>query len=136
MAEWFRYAALLGLNPYHPGRWSAEDHEQVLRWRLAQFRAHWKWMSAQGQPALIRQQSGRAALIREVKDDLRRALSPLPGNTYKHCPCHPHRFGGDGKRRSEGEPWDVDRPTGWPSWLAALAWLAATFGRKRKRARP
>jgi hypothetical protein len=125
MADWWRYAQLLDVNPYHPESWPPDVQAEVARWRLAQFRAHWRWMSARGMPALIRAQSGREALLRQVRAELDAARAPLPTRVYRHCPCHRRRFG----LPPTGEPWNETRAPGVPVVLAALSWLRRTFAR-------
>ncbi len=50
--------------------------------KLARFRSHWRWFRDIGQVDLIRQQSGRDALIRQVREDLLEALAKEPTQLY------------------------------------------------------
>ncbi|MCI0548862.1 MAG: hypothetical protein L0027_16465 [Candidatus Rokubacteria bacterium] len=101
-AGYAAFCEFLGLNPHHPEDWGADDRALVDRWRLGQFRARWRWLQAMGHPDRVRRQTGRAALIAEVRAELAEALAPLPTAPWRgRCPCHPVRLG----RIRDAEPW-------------------------------
>src|SRR5215831_8886477 len=127
-AGYVAWCRMLGLNAFHPAEWSPEDRLVVARWKLARFRARWRWLLRQGHPALVRAQAGRQALIDQVREELRQALAPIPSRPYKHCPCHKHRLGG---MRDVKAPWREEmineRPylEGLTGAELALEWLQA-----------
>src|SRR3990172_6280138 len=68
---------------YCPG-WFRPWREAFMAEKLRRFRLHWAWMSTLDQPAIIRQQSGREELIRQVRRDLQDALSEPPAGMGRH----------------------------------------------------
>lgn len=108
-----------GINAHRPDSWSADAQAAFMAEKLARFRAHWQWLSKLGQPAIIRRQSGRAELIRQVRRDLDDALSEPPGSG----PYESFRPPASGRSHAE-------RPTVSP-WREipiedVLAWVEAT----------
>lgn len=65
-----------------PAEWDAAAHAEYRAWRLARFRAHLRHYRDCGQWALIRQQSGRAYLIQQIRAELDAALAPPPPEVY------------------------------------------------------
>ena len=119
------YCQIIGLNPFHPERWTDSERDVYARWRLDVFRATWHYYHTSGHGDLIRQQHGRDALINHVKADLAEARRPMIRNPWSACPCHRRRVG-------MGLPQDLDRddfPDGMPSRARLLTWLATEFGR-------
>jgi hypothetical protein len=121
------WCEMLGLNAYHPAEWTDADRLTVIRWKLNRFRRRWRWLMAHGHPALVRAQSGRRALIDQVREELRAALAPIPSRPYKVCPCHPARLGGI---RDVTAPWRTVLEAqpyldGLPPAELAVAWFAA-----------
>jgi hypothetical protein len=82
----------VGANPAHPELWIAGQRAGYRRFMLDRFRAHWRRMIALDYPAMVRAQSGRAALINEVRLELAHAIAPPPSQPWRHCRCHPMRF--------------------------------------------
>lgn len=77
-AEWCDW---LGVSLV-PAQWDAETHVAYRQWKLARFRAHVRHYRDLGQWDLIRQQSGRAALVQLVRAQLDAALTPAPPQVY------------------------------------------------------
>src|SRR3990172_11172849 len=75
---------------YCPG-WFRPWREAFMAEKLRRFRLHWAWMSTLDQPAIIRQQSGREELIRQVRRDLQDALSEPPAGMGRHSHLSPYR---------------------------------------------
>jgi hypothetical protein len=121
------WCQMLGLNAYHPAEWTEAERTTVIRWKVEKFRARWRWRMRHDYPALVRTQSGRRALIDQVREELRQALAPIPSRPYKTCPCHPHRLGGV---RDQPAPWRAVLEAqpyleGLPPGDLAVAWLEA-----------
>lgn len=130
-ADYKRWCEVVGLNPFHPEGWTDSERRSYARWRLGLFRAAWKGYADTGQANLIRQQSGRAALINHVKADLAEARRPLARNPWTACPCHPRRVG-MGKPDVEPYQEKEDYPEGLPAQARVLRWLRTEFsGPKR-----
>ena len=123
------WCQMVGLNPWHPETWSADDHRLYLRWTLDGFREKWRRLSQKGMPTIIRAQHGRESLINHIRQDLREALQPLVRNPWRACPCHPRRVG---TGKAEGNPWDLaEYPAGTPRRERVLRWLQTEFGERR-----
>lgn len=86
------FAESIGANPAHPDMWTDAQRAAYRAWQVGRFKAHWRWLIRLGQPDLIRQQSGRAALINEVRRDWAAAMAPPPTHPWKSCRCHRQRF--------------------------------------------
>jgi hypothetical protein len=89
---WFRsWCEAQSLNPERPALWPEPARAAFMAEKLRRFRLHWAWMSKLGQPAIIRQQSGRLELIRQVRRELQDALSPPPENMGRYTHTSPYR---------------------------------------------
>src|SRR3990167_6668397 len=89
---WFRpWCEAHSLNADRPDRWPDAARAAFMAEKLRRFRLHWAWMSTLGQPAIIRQQSGRDELIRQVRRDLNDALSEPPASLGRHDHLSPYR---------------------------------------------
>jgi len=103
---WFRpWCEAHSLNADRPDRWPETARAAFMAEKIAAFKRHWAWLSTLGQPALIRQQSGREELIRQVRRDLDDALSPCPEyGPHDHVRSWPlRRIAGS---TDQSEPWD------------------------------
>lgn len=121
--QYREFCDFLGLNPYHPDEWSPEERGAYTRWRLRLFRAHWRWRMELGDPAIIRKQAGREALVELVRAGVRDALAPPRSRPFAVCPCHPRRLGDGAGRRAS--PWSAGPG---PAAERALKWLQTEFG--------
>lgn len=65
-----------------PAEWDAQAHADYRAWRLARFRLHVQHYQRLGQWELIRAQSGRDVLIRQLRAELDAALAPPPPQVY------------------------------------------------------
>jgi len=102
---WNEWCEAQSLNPSRPDRWAPQARAAFMAEKLRRFRLHWAWLSKLGQPAIIRQQSGRAELIRQVRRELEDAIAPCPeSGPYESFrpPLSGRRDGG----RPGIEPWD------------------------------
>jgi hypothetical protein len=84
--------AAIGAHPAHPEWWTTAQRAGYRAIQLARFRSRWRRLGATGYPALVRAQSGREALIHEVRLEVARALAPPPTQPWAHCACHRMRF--------------------------------------------
>lgn len=80
-----------GVSAARPDRWPDEARAAFMAEKLARFRLHWRWLSTLGQPAIIRQQSGRDELIRQVRRELQDALNEPPSGMGRHDHTSPYR---------------------------------------------
>lgn len=127
--EW---AEARGLSPFHPSTWSAADTQAFIVWKIERFKAKWKTDRAG--------YADRRALIDAVRRDVREALAKPPSETYTHCPCHRHQFGG--RAGSALEPIDLVGDGEIYAWVsrdparrrlrrktvASLVWMEKEFG--------
>src|SRR3990167_9229780 len=89
---WFRpWCEAHSLNADRPDRWPDAARAAFMAEKLRRFRLHWAGMSKLGQPAIIRQQSGREELIRQVRRDLQDALSEPPGGMGRREHTSPYK---------------------------------------------
>lgn len=87
------FCKALGVNPYHPNEWTADQRAAFSAWRLVRFRARWRFRRDSGDIALRYAAGQRAQVLLDVRRDLAAALSPAPArNIYRICPCHRQRF--------------------------------------------
>ena len=101
-------------NAHHPEHWSADLVHRYHVHAITVFKTRWRRLLADGDVALIRAQSGREYLLREVRDELRRAMEgPPPRSPWSAaCPCHPRTLGGMARAEKgrERDPLAVMRP--------------------------
>ena len=123
------------LDPAHPERWTLSQHGMYRQWRVSRFRNYWRWMISRGQPAIIREQSGRAALIAMVRAELDEALRPLYRGPWGHLPEHGHPHSRKDTGRSMSlEPWEQQRAknefvySGMSRTGLCVEWLDDEFG--------
>jgi len=89
---WFRpWCEAQSLNADRPDRWLDTARAAFMAEKLRRFRLHWAWMAKLGQPAIIREQSGREELIRQVRRELMDALSEPSAGMGRHSHVGPHR---------------------------------------------
>ena len=130
-----------GLNVDNPRCWPDAARAAFMAEKKRRFTLRWRWLSAVGQPEIIRNQSGRAALINEVRRDLDDALSPIPDRG----PYEGNRMWPLAKHAEKSaDPWDevavedalayVDAHPGAERLsvrtVKCLVWLARDFGGK------
>ena len=118
-----------GISAAHPHEWAPVDRRAYRRWRLGKFREHWRWLMQMGQPAIIRQQQGREALIRQVRAELAEALDPVPSQPWRLCRCHPHGFTRDRLTGAEAIPSEA-----LAAWVAQDPFTRAGFDPRTQRA--
>lgn len=92
MMSFGEFAESIGACPAHPQLWTAPQREAYQAWMLANFRARWHRLVVMGYPELVRAQSGREALLRQVREELALARLPAPSQPWAHCACHRQRF--------------------------------------------
>lgn len=85
------WAEAQSLNPDRPERWPEAAKAAFMAEKLRRFKMRWQWQMALGQPQIIREQSGRDALIREVRREIQDALAPCPTSLGLHDHVSPYR---------------------------------------------
>ena len=105
--------AARGMSLHHTDEWSAADREAFYRWKLENFRELWKAYKADGTTRLVSHEWLRS----RIRESLDRLYAPPSSRPYTgQCDCHPRVYRQD---KPEPEP------------AHGLAWMAATFGRRR-----
>lgn len=111
--DYAAWAEAHGLNPWHPERWTPDEQAAFRAWRLARFRAKWRWRRDVGDVAL-RRAANRSRLLSDVRADLEIALGPpLARSPWKRCPCHRQRFVTSAITPSPEEAIDDDDLAAW-----------------------
>jgi hypothetical protein len=146
---WFRpWCEAQGLNADRPDRWPEAAKAAFMAEKLAAFKRRWRWMLAIGQPAIIREQSGREELIRQVRRELEDALAPCP----EYGPHVRVRMWSDPSRAATSrqiDPWREIPIEDVAAWVEAqpsradlsvttarcLMWLETTFANRTERGR-
>lgn len=110
--------------PVHAEPWAiGVANAALIRTRLTAFRLKWRDYAQSGYTDLIRVQSGRQALLSQVRNDLRAAMRPF---VAWRCRCEPLRIGSG----QASEPWDNTFVFKGTRTQRALAWLEMEFGRE------